>query len=232
MKRQNYFPTTRSAEPEWFTNYADKITTHATAAGMPPAEITATVADAKFCAYAAGVWLAQVKEFHPACHAALEDLYNGSGAGAYVLPVFTPPALPAGVVPVPPGALKRIFRFVADLKNKPAYTEVMGQDLGIIGPEETLPDLPKFTLKLGTGEGCECVEIRFTKYGRLGVVIESRRNGGPWEFLTIDTESPHTDGRPLLVPGTAEVREYRLRFWDGAATGDYTPVQRVTVGPV
>jgi len=232
MNRQAYFPSTRSAEPEWFTNFGNKVTDHATAAGMPAGEITDIVKDAKFCAYAAGAWLAMARQFAPACTAALENLYDGTGTDPFVLPVFTAPTLPAGVVPVPPGALKRIFRFIADLKNKPAYNETMGQDLGIIGPEETQPDVPKFTIKVGTGEGCECAELRFFKYGRLGVVVQSRRNGGEWETLGIDTETPYTDARPLLTPGTAEVREYRLRFWDGEATGDFTPVQRATIGPV
>lgn len=232
MKRQRYFPEIRSQQPEWFTNYADKVTPYATTAAMPAGEITETVKEAKFCAYTSGTWLAQAKEFYPACFASLEHLYDGSGASPLVLPVFTAPVLPAGVVPVAPGALKRIFRFVADLKNKSAYTEAMGEDLGLIGPEETPPNVPKFSLKLGTGEGCECAELRFFKYGRLGVIIECRRNGGPWEFLAIDTESPYTDARPLLVPGTAEVREYRLRLWDGAPIGDFTAVQRLTVGPL
>lgn len=231
MKRQRYFPSTRSAEPEWFTNFADKVTVPATALGFAAPDITAVVGDAKFCAYTSGVWLAQVKEFAPAATAALENLYHGTAPGAVVLPVFTAPALPAGVVPVPAGALDRIFRFVGDFKNKVGYTEAMGQDLGIIGAEETLPDLPEFSLQVETGIGCDCVRVRFKKYGRLGVVVESRRGNGPWEVLGIDTATPYLDERPLLVAGTPEVREYRLRFWDGTPTGDYTAVQRVTVAP-
>lgn len=232
MKRQNYFPTVRSAEPEWLSNFADKVTAPATALGFDAAVITDVVKDARFCAYVSGLWLTQVRAFSPACTAAVEDVYYGTTPGAYVLPPFVAPTLPAGVVPVPAGALGRIFRFVADFKNKPGYTLAMGQDLNLIGPTETLPELPEFTLLVETGSGCECVRIRFKKYGRLGVVVECRRNGGAWEALGIDTESPYLDERPLLVAGAPEVREYRLRFWDGAPTGDYTPVQRVTVGPV
>ena len=40
------------------------------------------------------------------------------------------------------------------------------------------------------------------------------------------------DERPLLVPGTPEVREYRMRFWDkGTPNGDWTDVVKVTVSP-
>ena len=42
---------------------------------------------------------------------------------------------------------------------------------------------------------------------------------------------PYTGDRPLLVPSTAETREYRLRWWDkGEANGDWSPVQKLTVG--
>ena len=71
--------------------------------------------------------------------------------------------------------------------------------------------------------------FRFRR-GHIGIYIESRRGVGPWEFLAIDTQAPYDDDRPLLVAGTPEVREYRLRFWDkGTPNGDWTPVQKVTV---
>jgi hypothetical protein len=43
---------------------------------------------------------------------------------------------------------------------------------------------------------------------------------------------PWYDERELETPNTAEVREYRLRWWDkGFAHEDYSPLQRVTIGP-
>jgi hypothetical protein len=159
-----------------------------------------------------------------------------------VLPVLAAPPLPAGdpaavppippVVPRPPGALDRLFRLVKDIKNKPAYTDTIGADLRIIGDEATTPALPKFSLKLLQGSPCQCVELRFYKYGRTGVWIESRRGPGDWEALGLATKSPYLDERPLLAAGVPEVREYRMRFYDnGAPTGDWTPVQKTTVSP-
>ena len=74
------------------------------------------------------------------------------------------------------------------------------------------------------------MRFSFTKFGHKGVWIEGRRNGGPWEFVAVDSEKPYEDGRPLLVAGAAETREYRMRFWDDGPNGDWTPVQKVTVG--
>jgi hypothetical protein len=51
-------------------------------------------------------------------------------------------------------------------------------------------------------------------------------------MLTMTTKSPIVDDRPLLVPGQAEVRQYRFRFYDnGQANGAWTDIIRVTVGP-
>jgi len=66
----------------------------------------------------------------------------------------------------------------------------------------------------------------------VGIYGESRRNNGPWEFLTIDTESPYLDERPLLTPGTPEIREYRARFWNKSTpNGEWTDVVKVTSPP-
>jgi len=74
--------------------------------------------------------------------------------------------------------------------------------------------------------------LRFTKYGYVGIYGESRRNNDPWEFLTIDTESPYLDERPLLSPGTPEIREYRARFWNKSTpNGEWTDVVKVTSPP-
>ena len=151
----------------------------------------------------------------------------------YVLPLFTVPALPAGVTAVAAGALRRIAAFVQIIKNSPNYTQAIGLQLGVVGSENAGENpLPTFTLKVERGDGCECVKIIFKKYGRQGVVIWSKRGTGGWEMLAIDLASPYMDERPLLVPTQPEVRDYRLQYYDDAApTGDFTPIQSVTVTP-
>ena len=75
-------------------------------------------------------------------------------------------------------------------------------------------------------------ELRFFKYGRTGVQIQSRRGGSGWEELAKPTTSPYLDERPLLSPGVPEQREYRMRFCHkDVPTGEWTGVQIVTVGP-
>jgi hypothetical protein len=232
MKRQPYYPKRISDQPEWHTNYADRLTEQATALGLVPAEVTATVNDSLHLAYGLGTWLTKVREFGPGCTSQLETLRYGTGEDPFVLPTFAAPAPPEGLTTVKPGALNRIFDYVQVIKKRPAYTEGIGLLLGIVGGEDAAEHTaPEISLKLEQGSGCQCVRIRFKKFGYYALAIYSRRNGGPWELLGIDAESPYLDERPLAVAGQPEMREYRARFWEsGSEIGDWTEVFSVTVG--
>lgn len=235
MKRQRFFPRTNAARPDWFGNFAAQLIIANAILGLPAADVTNIVKDANFAKYMTGLWLTAVREFGPAATAALEGFLNqdGDGVTAFVPPVFTPPALPTGVVAVPTGALNRILLMVARIKSLPTYTEAIGLQLGIVGPEDAgLHELPEFTLKLLTGEVCDCVQINFKKFDYKGVAIYGKVNDGPEQLLGIDLATPYVDNRPLAVAGVAEKRTYRLRFYDdNGPVGDFTPASSVTVSP-
>ncbi|MBL9117357.1 MAG: hypothetical protein JNJ83_20280 [Verrucomicrobiaceae bacterium] len=234
MKRQRYYPRLLAQRPEWHENLAIKLPTVAAALPLDTDVVNQGVGDNLTMAYGLGLWLTTVRDFAPACTASLRELEDGAGDSAFVFPVFTaptPPTLPVGIT-VKPGALQRIFRLVQDIKSKPGYTEAMGIDLGIVGPEDTVEiTVPEFSMKLEQGTGCQCVRLSFKKHGWYAVAIYSRRGNGEWVLLGIDSESPYLDERPLLVPGQPEVREYRMRYWEGGTEqGEWTAVQSITVG--
>lgn len=233
MKRQPYYPRLLADQPEWHFNYADRLAENGAALGLLAADVTASVNDSRQLGYGLGAWLTKVREFGPGATGELETLKFGTGGTAFELPAFEAPTPPAGLTAVLPGALGRIFKYVQTIKSAPGYTEGLGLLLGIVGGEDTVEHpAPEFSLKTETGDGCHCVKVRFKKFGHYAVVIYSRRGGGGWELLGIDTGSPYEDDRPLLVPGQPEVREYKLRFWDdGEENGDWTDVASITVSP-
>lgn len=241
MKRQYYFPRTVDARPGWFGNYARQLNLLGDGLDLVPADVTASVADGLFLAYASGIWLLEVREFGPSCTSALETLYDVDGSDPFVLPVFAAPGLPPANAPLPavvavrPGALQRIFAYVQVIKAKPAYTENIGLQLGIVGPEDTQPPVltgPEFSLRAEQGDSSQIVRIRFKKAGHMAVAIYSRRAGGDWVLLGVVTSSPYLDERALAAAGVPEVREYRMRFWDdGSETGEWSDVAKVTVAP-
>ncbi|MBI3878567.1 MAG: hypothetical protein HY301_00685 [Verrucomicrobia bacterium] len=232
MKRQDYYPSRIGDQVNWLDNYSDKLPIHGTTLGVLAADVTASVADGKWCKYVLGSWLTAVRAFSPSTTDAVDDVLTGAGASAIVLPTFTGPALPAGVTAQLPGALARIFALIAKMKLSGNYTEAIGTDLGIVGQQVTEKATPKFNATLEQGAGSQSVRLTFSKYTHMGVYIEARRGTAAFDFLAIDTESPYLDDRPLLIAGTPEVREYRMRFWDkGTPNGDWTDVVKVTVYP-
>ena len=216
----------------WLDNYYGKLPLYGTTLSVIAADVTASVNDAKYAKYVLGSWLSAVRSFSPSTTDAVDDVLTGSGTGVMVLPGFTAPALPTGVVAQLPGTLTRIFALIGKMKLSAGYTETIGTDLGVVGSEETDKSAPKFLIEMLQGANYQSSKLVFYKYGHMGVHIESRRGTGAWEFLAIDTESPYVDDRPLLVAGTPEIREYRMRFWDkGTANGDWSPVQKTTLSP-
>ncbi len=233
MKLQNYFPRPLSEQSGWLEHFASRLPAAAAAMGVPAGEAAEVVADALWCAFVLGQCLPLVRAFARATTAAGNAVLSGKGESAVTMPVFAPPSPPAGVAPRPPGALGRIFALVARLKLQPGYAESLGTDLGIVGRENAAEHAtPKFTVRALPGQSAEVVRLKFFKFGHAGVCMESRRGGGDWEPLGVDTESPYDDERPLLAADTPEVREYRMRFWDkGTPNGDWTGVAKVTVSP-
>jgi hypothetical protein len=240
MQRDDYYPTRIAERPEWHANFAAKFQIYGPLLGYPAAEVNAAVADNLYLAYGLGDWVSGVREFGPACTAALKTLATGTGSAPFVFTPYTAPALPtlpAGITAVLPGALDRTFGLVQGVKGKPGYTDDMGLDMGIVGSEKPAPPpgeapAPRITVAAIPGDAHEYARVKYFKDGHEALQIQGRRGGGNWEDLAMSYKSPFIDERPLLVAGQAEVREYRARFYDrGVYTSGWCDVAKVTVGP-
>jgi len=240
MKRDNYYPRLVAERPEWHANFAAKILIYGPILGLTPAQVNQGVADNLYLAYGLGDWISNVRDFAPACTSSLETLTIGTGNEAYVFKPYTAPdlpTLPVGIT-VTPGALTRTFGLVQVIKGLSPYTQDMGIDMGIVGPEAPPPPppgdapVPQLIVSAIPGDENEVGRVKYFKYGHEYVMLESRRGGGAWEHLAQSAKSPFLDTRPLLVAGQAEVREYRGRYYDkGANSSGWSDVAKVTVGP-
>lgn len=237
MARKYFYPRPVSEQPPWHFNYAEQVIIHGVAIGLVLADVQASANDSKHLGYSIGAWLKATRDFGPAATGQVEVLKYGTGVTPFELPEFVPPAPPAGLTAVLPGALARIFKFVKMIKGAPGYTEGIGLLLGVVGEEIPVPPPgsitpPRLTLSINQTPTLQQVLVKFFKDKHQGIWLESRRGTGPWEFITISTQSPYTDSRDLLVPGQAEIREYRAMFWDkGQPSGDWCDVAKVTVSP-
>ena len=240
MKRNDFYPRRVAERPEWHALLAAKLPIHGPTLDLTTAQINNGVADNLLLAYGYGDWKTNLYELGPAGTASLELLASGTGSDPFVFPTYTaptPPTLPAGITAVLPGALGRTFLLVQEMKAKPGYTLPIGLDMGIVGSEAPPPPPgdpapPRIKATVIQGPDSEIAQLKFFKDGHESVWIESRRGTGSWEFLATTSKSPHLDTRALLVAGQAEVREYRVRFYDaGQPNGDWCDVAKVTIGP-
>ncbi|MGB8167125.1 MAG: hypothetical protein WCF18_06510 [Chthoniobacteraceae bacterium] len=231
MRLQRYFPSLAAEQVPWLGNFAAKLPAWQTVLGLSEAEVAAAVADARWAAYVLGSWQGAVRIFARTATESVEAALHGEGVPQ--LAAFAPPPLPDGVAPAANGALDRIFRLVGVLKLHRGCTAAVARDLGIGTRPETARAVPTFRLKAGRGaDGQPETVIGFSVHGHEAVWIVSRRNNGEEEFLAIGVGTPWRDQRSLLTPGQAEVREYRMRFWDkGEPNGEWTAWRSIAVAP-
>lgn len=234
MNRQDYYPSVIEEQVLWLQHFATQLPHLIARLQVNAEEAMGAVADALWLAYVLGRWRTQADNAAKAITAALKHAQDGTGTKPLALPLFEAPPLPDGVVPRPPGALKRVFAMVQFIKRSRGYGEDIGALLGL----HTRVDLrehplPTFTLSVKTGEESEIVVLRVRRWGREAVCAQSRRGDGDWEDLGLCFRNLLEDARPLLVPGQPEVREYRFRWWEnGRPAGDWTEVGKITVSPV
>ena len=219
MKRNSYFPIRVADQIIWLVNFCNKLPGHSTALGLTAAQRDAGVADACWLVYVLQAWLPAVRAWSLSCTDAAKEAQSGDGTAAMVLPVFTAPAPPAGVMPVAPGALERTFALVQLIKDGGKCTETIGTDLGVIGEATTLPDLnaaqPKFKAKQ-TAEGV----LLNWGWGGLGefldmIEIQVDRDGQGWKSLAHDSTPGYLDTFP--IPAAPARWKYRAIYRVGDA---------------
>lgn len=181
MKKKPYIPRPDAALKTWLANFKAKIAIHGPTLGLLPAEITA------------------LQDWCDDLIAAIDDVmqkkqdYKESVSAKNAQRKIS---------------VDGITNAATSIKTKAAYTEAIGNDLGIIGEADTFDPLT-FKTKLSAVVFTDHVVINFTKEQTDGVNIYARRKGeATWNFLALDTNSPYVDNRPLAVPGTPETREY------------------------
>ena len=95
------------------------------------------------------------------------------------------------------------------IKARNDYTDGLGAQLGIVGPEHLFDLTTAHPDLTGIDQTSGRVIIYFTKANSDGVNIYSQReNDTDWVLLIRATTSPYIDNRPLLQIGKPELRRY------------------------
>jgi hypothetical protein len=232
MTRQDYYPVAISEQVLWLHQFAQTLVSCIGVLHLQEKHLREGIADALWLAYVVGPYRTELRRFAPAATRTIEHAQTGKGHDPLTLTPYLLPPLPEGVVPRPPGALKRLFNLVVMIKYARGYDKSIGRQLGILPREDTREfPVPTFKIRVAAGDPNQKVIIRYSRHGQSAVFIQCQVGDGDWDAGTISGRSVYEDTRPLLVPGQPELRRYRMRYWQGEPFGNWTDVVTVTVGP-
>lgn len=191
-------------------------------------------ADARWLSYLLASWLEAVRTHGKAATEALDLAQNGSGDVPLALPVLNAPALPEGVIPRPPGSLRRIFQLTSELRSNAACTAAIKADLGLDSPAETGPDPISLRPEISATIVPAGVSIAWGwqgwgKYLDQCEIQVDRGDGQGWRILTFDTTPGYLDSAP--APATLTRWKYRAIYRvDDAPIGGWSPEASVNLG--
>jgi hypothetical protein len=202
MRRNNYYPLRQADQIVWLTNFSIKLPPLTTTLGLTTGQSVGATLDCNWLIYILQAWLPAERAWALACTDAVTEAQTGNGSAPMVLPVFTPPALPTGVVPVNPGALNRIFALVQLIKDSGLCSEPNAMNLGIVGTAMTGPDLTTVQPAISVYIMGNVVIVKWG-WGGNSAFLDSceiqvdRGDGKGFVLLTIDTTPGYTDTQPF-----------------------------------
>lgn len=224
MAKGFFLPGDDAGKASVLSNFAQKLPTHSAAASVTAAEDTATTADNAFFAYVCDAWNQDGQKAQD------RTAYKNSareGGPLGNMPVA--PVLGTATALVPPNIFGRLGALIARIKKHPGYTNAIGQDLGIIGAEQTvdpssLKPIRERTLEAGHPN------VGWTKQGMDGLEIRVDRGTRTFSFLAIDTVPDYLDTAPLPAPGTSAIWKSKAvyRFKD-EQVGQWSNVASISV---
>ena len=222
----DYYPTREDELIAWHAAFSAAVSSYAGVLGLDAGLVTQIALDASVVSTVLG-YNEQAQNFG----AEVVGFKNQVLHGELNLP--NPP------LPTVPGAISlglgwmanieaRTRQYVAQIKANAAYTNQMGQDMGIFGVTPPAGQVTVTAQALTQSQ----VAIQVFKAGFGTVVLDSRVAGGAWEQIAFLTDVNYVDARAPLVAGQPEVREYRVQgYEDNARQGALSPVVQVVTVP-
>lgn len=226
MPKSYYLPTDDSGKIEVLEMLAAKLPAYKDVLYISTEEIEAVQADAIAMRYILSVF--NQMQNNAKQWTAYKNLIRDGGASKAALPVF--PSLPEPVPPtVPPGIIPRLTSLVTRIKAARNYTDVLGQDLGIVGTVKVVdPATWKPTLDTRIEAGRPYILWSKGKADSLEIWVD-RGNDKGFVFLDISTDYRFADNAPM--PNTVALWKYKAiyRLRD-QQVGQWSNVHAVPVG--
>jgi len=112
-------------------------------------------------------------------------------------------------------AIAEIRRLAKQIKSSKTYTTGIGDDIGVIGPEQQFKSSVEKKPVLKASVNGNMVKINFRKEGTHGIKLYSKRGSETeFTFLAIYFASPYSDKREKMDPAKPEQREYYAYYFE------------------
>jgi hypothetical protein len=188
MAKNDYLPNTDGDFVTWLQNYKTQIAAVAATVGLTPADVTAIADDCTAVQTKVAALAAKKAEQQ----AATADKQATRKA-----------------------VEKRVRALANRIKAHPNFTAALGQQLGVVGSEDTTDLTTAAPTLTAQAVAAGSVTIGFNKSVSSGVRILAKRGAEPaFGFLAVDTEAPYVDNRPNLSAGP-ETRQYQAQYLFG-----------------
>ncbi len=173
MSKRDYIKKKNSEKAIWATTYKARIATDGATLGLTAGEITTEQTRAQNIVDGVGEIDAAVTAKESAVGTATTKISD---------------------------AEKAIRTTVARMKTHPAYSDDLGQDLGIVGNEQTV-DIHTAQPELKSSKDPSGWRIDFNLKGYFdGInIYKSKGAGLPFVFLALDTSSPYIDTAEIAI---------------------------------
>lgn len=223
-----FIPDGDQGKADFLDNLALKLPGYATALGITPAEVTSVTNDAVMFNYVMDMQEAY-KTFKQDMSKYKDILRDGPlGTPLGALPVF--PTLPVAPAVVSAGVFGRIRKLAGRIKNNLAYTEAIGEDLGIVGDEQVI-DIPnlKPVLKSRLDAGRPLIIWSKGQADSIDIYVD-RKDGAGFVFLATDSQPDYLDTFPVPAGVASAVWDYKAIYCIGdEQVGQFSAPIQVTV---
>jgi len=208
--KEPFIPKDDQGKADFLDNAALKLPGYAAVLDVTPAEVASVQADAARFNY-----IMDMQEAYKTFKQKVSDhknlLRDGPlGAPMSALPVF--PALPVAPAAVGAGIFVRISKLAGRIKNHLAYTKDIGEDLGLVGDEQTIdiPNLkPILSHRLDVGRPL----IIWSKGPADSIdIYVDRKDGLGFVYLANDSQPDYLDTFPVPAGVTTAVWDYKAVY--------------------
>ncbi|MBX7134435.1 MAG: hypothetical protein K1X67_17325 [Fimbriimonadaceae bacterium] len=204
----DWYPSRESELVQWHAQFAAALDSYSVTLGIAPAVVVQAQVDAANVALALAA-VEAATNYRSEVVAFKDQMLHG----LLNTPTPPPPTQPEEIT-LAPGTLgnieARTRQLVAQIKANPAFTQQMGEDMGIFPPTPT-PTNP--SIVSATAQPNSIVAIRIT-FGSAPAVALFRQVGtGNWAQLAVLTSATYSDTSAPGTPGQPETRNYRLQAY-------------------